>query len=138
MSPRRSSNLSWLFTAGAGGSFVAVTQLATRDHFTMAQYISIALFAMVLPLFANSAFILRSSGHRARDKCRHAQWIGLIGGYLFVLGIGCLFWSLSSFIGLLFFVVIAGLLMLRIRSSDKLIKRGSLLRSLAANRKRQR
>ncbi len=137
MSPRRSSNLSWLFTAGAGGSFVAVTQLATRDHLNIAQYIGIALFAVVLPIFASAAFALRSTGHRAREVRRQAQRMGLISGYLFVLGIGCLFWSLSSFIGLLFFGVIAALIILRIRNGNKLIKRGSLFRSLAARRKQQ-
>ena len=137
MSPRRSSNLSWLFTAGAGGSFVAVTQLATREHLNITQDISIALFAVVLPIFASAAFALRSSGHRAREVHRQAQRMGLMSGYLFVLAIGCLFWSLNSFIGLLFFGVIAGLIILRIRSGEKLIKRGSLLRSLAARRKRQ-
>jgi predicted lipid-binding transport protein (Tim44 family) len=135
MSPRRSSNLIWLFTAGAAGSFVAVTQLATRDHLNIAQYISIALFAVVLPIFAAAVSALRASGHRAREVRRHAQRIGFVGGYLFVLGLGCLFWSLSTFIGLLFFGVIAVLIILRIRSS-KLIKRGSLFRSLAARRRR--
>ena len=135
MSPRRSSNLIWLFTAGAGGSFVAVTQLATRDHLNIAQYISVALFAVVLPIFAAAVSALRSSSQRAREERRHAQRIGSVGGFLFVLAVGCLFWSLSSFIGLLFFGVIAGLLILRIRSS-KLIKRGRLIRSLAARRTR--
>ncbi len=137
MSPRRSSNLSWLFTAGAGGSFVAVTQLATREHLNIAQYISVALFAVVLPIFASAAFALRSSGHRAREARRQAQRMGLMSGYIFVLGIGCLFWSLSGFIGLLFFGAIATLMIVRIRSGEKLIKRGTLLRSLAARRKQQ-
>ncbi len=135
MSPRRSLNLSWLFTAGAGGSFVAVTQLATRDHLNITQYISIALFAVALPIFAAAVSTLRSSGHRARQERRHAQRIGAVGGFLFVLAVGCLFWSLSIFIGLLFFGVSAGLIILRMRSS-KLSKRRSLFRSLAARRTR--
>ena len=67
MSPRRSLNLSWLFTTGARRLVRRCHAISpARSHLNITQCICVKLFAVALPIFAAAISTLRSSRHRAR------------------------------------------------------------------------
>ena len=88
----------------AGGSFVAVTQLMTRDELTPIQKVAVGCFALTLPL----AVCFLVSPQNYLDKTRppklrnRAASIGALITLVFVLGVGVMFAAFGPLIGLIF------------------------------------
>jgi hypothetical protein len=78
----------------AGASFVAITQVATRDSINVVQSVAIGCFSITLPIFTVAAL-----SRPLREVELRSCWSKIIflllvvGGFAFVLGIASILWS---------------------------------------------
>ena len=90
----------------AGGSFIAVTQLITRDVFHWSQRVAIACFAFALPIA--TLFATWPNKYRQKAPQRPLRTLldelGRTCGVVFTVGVSALFWSLGFAFALVFIV----------------------------------
>jgi hypothetical protein len=96
-----------LFWGGiTGGSFVAVTQLATRDVIQTPHLTALICFAIVLPFAA--VFTMSSDEFPIKDlpknRRRVFQEIAAVIGMLFWIGVAALFFAFRPVLALIFVV----------------------------------
>jgi len=88
----------------AGASFVAMTQLLTREQLNIAHKIALACFALTLP--ASVAFLLWPAKHATESpppKIREFfRSTGALLTMVFIVAIGALFWSFNVVLGVVF------------------------------------
>jgi hypothetical protein len=95
-----------LSAGAAGASFVALTQLATRDCIDISQSIAIGCFSVTLPIFVAAVTIPKF--HKLEDDSPWGNVVShIIGwsGVIFLLGIAALLWSFGWYFAFVFVAI---------------------------------
>jgi hypothetical protein len=94
-----------MLAGAAGASFVAITQLATRESINVAQFVAMGCFSISLPIFTVAAISLPLRKAELNSTWNKIIFLGLcITGLIFVLGIAALLWSFGWYFAFIFAV----------------------------------
>lgn len=95
-----------LSAGAAAGSFVAITQLATRDVIAQPQLIAIGCFTIALPIFAAVAASPSLRKMKMSISCEALVHTTVcMAGLIFLFGIASLLWGFGWYFGVIFGVL---------------------------------
>jgi hypothetical protein len=89
----------WLCTSMAAGSFVAVTQLATRSDLNLWHRVAVGLFALSLPIFIVILAVWKMDAVFSEQREKDFENAQTAGTSMFFFGILCLFGSFGGIYG---------------------------------------
>lgn len=87
----------------AGASFVALTQLATRDGIDLSHSIAICCFSITLPIFVTIAIVPKF--HTIQSDSSYVGTVSgvvVVVGIVFVFGVASLLWAFGWYFALAF------------------------------------
>jgi hypothetical protein len=106
MPPVLNENLRNISAGAAGASFVAITQLATRDTFEIFHLIAIGCFSVALPVLVGAAAIPQfhkiEKGSRWGEKTSDVLVTAII---IFLIGISSILWAFGWYFAVAFLAV---------------------------------
>lgn len=98
-----------ILAGAAGASFVAVTQLVTRDKLQVSHMVAIGCFTVTMPIFAAAAafpkFQRIEKGSRLAAR---AYDVLVAAGAIFLFGVAGLLWAFGWYFGVAFTIICLG------------------------------
>lgn len=103
MAAHLNQHLRNISAGAAGASFVALTQLATRNGIDWSHSIAIGCFSITLPIFVTVAIVPKFHAMQSDSPWGETiHGVVVVAGIIFVCGVVSLLWSFGWYFGLAF------------------------------------
>ena len=92
-----------LLAGAAGASFVAVTQLATRDTMQVSHLVAIGCFTVTMPVFVSAAVFPKFQEIKQGTRAAEIAYDFIVtAGLIFLFGIASLLWAFGWYFAIAF------------------------------------